>query len=229
MDKVPKKIDFCQPFLVTLQSIMVECFYCYSETSTRLDRSSTILFYPTFENTTKTTFTKKTFGPEVSGCILQVIKSEFLQLGCNFQFIPYFGSGWIASCITSNCGRHCLSGRRLFATIIWRFSFSRMDSSVVDGVIYFGSGGDAAAHEPKVQTMPASPRLGFILFSPASDPTGIAHLLPCLYLDNTWPQSHLSGLINHPHSHGLTQIQQMTHFKTTVFSQFSFQTQPNKS
>lgn len=66
-----------QPFLVTLKTIMVKGFYCNSKSRARFNWSSSIFFYPALENTTKTTFSKKTLRPKISCRQLKIIKCEF--------------------------------------------------------------------------------------------------------------------------------------------------------
>ena len=56
-----------KPFFVTLKSIRIQGFDSYGETCTGLNRSSTVFLDPSFEDATKTSFSEKTLGSEVSG------------------------------------------------------------------------------------------------------------------------------------------------------------------
>jgi len=98
-----RKITY-QPFFMTLEAVMVKGFDCNSKSCARFHWSSSIFFNPSFEHTTKPTFTKKTLRSKISCCQLKIIEREFPQPGSNFNLIFNFWCRWVAFSITSGGG-----------------------------------------------------------------------------------------------------------------------------
>ena len=65
---------------MTLKAIKIQGFDSDSKASARLNRSSSVLLHPSFKDTTKATFSEKTFGSEISCSQLEIKESKLLEV-----------------------------------------------------------------------------------------------------------------------------------------------------
>lgn len=70
-----------QPFLVTLETLLVKPLDSNNSASSRLSSLQEMLIDPSFENAAKSTFTHHTVGTEVPGGCFKFIEAEILHIG----------------------------------------------------------------------------------------------------------------------------------------------------
>lgn len=118
MEAINRMQTAYQPLFMSLKAVMVESFDSNSESRTRFHRSSSILLYPTLENTAKASLSQEALWSKVSCGSLKVIEIKFSELRCKFQFFSHLGSRYIAFRITSSSRTRDNGNNRLVPAII---------------------------------------------------------------------------------------------------------------